>query len=171
MLGLEYIGGVGSALSNIGGALSIGFGVQRETWRALACLNVLRGRPGEYNRYDKEHQHPISIDHVPVFIPSAVKGAEYAAYKHSPLPQNGDEIRLLELLPATFSKSRDFISCRLVIRRLSEVPQYEALSYTWGTLARDVPVFVVPNPLPEGLATSEALPVTPQLYAALKRLR
>lgn len=105
------------------------------------------------------------------FIPSAVKGAEYAAYKHSPLPQNGDEIRLLELLPATFPKSRDFISCRLVIRPLSEAPQYEELSYTWGTLARDVPVFVVPNPLPEWLAVSEALPVTPQLYAALKSVR
>jgi len=137
------------------------YGVLERTTRA----------PREYNRYDKEHQHPISIDQIPVSIPSAVKEAEYAAYKHSPLPQNGDEIRLLELLPATFHKSPDFIACRLVIRRLSEDPQYEALSYTWGTLARDVPIFVVPNALPEGLAVSKALPVTPQLYAALKRLR
>jgi hypothetical protein len=146
MASLGYIGALGSALSNIGVTLSIGHGVQREIWRTRAGLNVLHWHPGEYNRYDKEHQNPIPIDQVPVSIPSAVKGAEYAVYKHSPLPQNRDEIRLLELLPATFPKSRDFIACRLLVRRLSEVPQYEALSYTWGTLARDVPIFVVPNP-------------------------
>ncbi|PMD48141.1 HET-domain-containing protein [Hyaloscypha variabilis F] len=171
MASLGYVGALGSALSNIGVTLSIGHGVQREIWRTRAGLNVLHWHPGEYNRYDKEHQTPIPIDQVPVSIPSAVKGAEYAVYKHSPLPQNRDEIRLLELLPATFPKSRDFIACRLLVRRLSEVPQYEALSYTWGTLARDVPIFVVPNPPPEELVVSEALPVTPQLYAALKRLR
>ncbi|KAE9376315.1 HET-domain-containing protein [Stipitochalara longipes BDJ] len=169
---LGYMGGLNSAFSNnLGNVLTIGHGLERETWRTVACLNVIRWRPGEFNRYDKEHQQPLSIDKVPVSIPSVVRSTEYATYKHSPLTQNGDEIRLLELLPATFAKFRDFVACRLVVRRLSEDPQYEALSYTWGTLARDVPIFVVPNPPPEGLVVSEALPMTPQLYAALKRLR
>jgi Heterokaryon incompatibility protein (HET) len=168
---MGHIGAVGGSINRIGDMLTMGHAAQRDVWRSVACLNQLWAQPGEYNRYCKDHQRPISIDSVPVSIPSAVRGAKYATYQHTPLSENGDEIRLLELLPALFTKSKDFIACRLVVRRLSECPQYEALSYTWGTLARDVPIFIVPSPLPQGLLVSEALPMTPQLYAGLKRLR
>jgi hypothetical protein len=171
MASFGYIGSVNLGLSTASPAVSIGHGIQREIWRSHACLNGLWSLPGEYNRYGKEHQRPISIDLVPVCIPPSVKEAKYSDYKHTPLSEKGDEIRLLELLPALFSKSRDFIACRLVVKRLSENLQYEALSYTWGTRARDVLIFVVPHPLPDGLLVSEALQMTPQLYAALKRLR
>ena len=111
----------------------------------------------------------MSIDRVPVYTQPAVKEAKYTEYRHTRLTEEGDHIRLLELLPAICSKSPEFIACQLITKRLSENPQYEALSYTWGTLARDVPVFVVPNPLPDGLVVSVALSITPQLYAALRR--
>jgi hypothetical protein len=172
MEGLQYLCRLrGVAFPNIGGTMLIGHSLHREIWRSIACLGVLGSRPGEHNRYGKGHEQPISIGHVPVYIPPTVKETKHIEYRHTPLAGTGDEIRLLELLPTLFSKSRDFIACRLVVTRLSENPQYEALSYTWGTRPRDIPIFVVPDSLPEGLVVSEALPVTPQLYAALKRLR
>lgn len=126
-----YIGGMNITPSRAG-MLNFGHAAQREMWRSVACMYQLWAQPGEYNRYCKDHQKPISIDVVPVSIPPAVRAAEFTTYKHTPLTGNGDEIRLLELLPALFTKSRDFVACRLVVRRLCEDPQYEALSYTWG---------------------------------------
>lgn len=170
----EHMSALSFGLSNLDPALTLSHAIQGQAFRGLACLHSIHAHHGEHNRYSKEHQRPISIDHVPVQIPLAVRDAKCSEYKHSRLTE-GDQIRLLELLPTTWSKSPDFIACRLVTKKLSGKPPYEALSYTWGTLAREVPMFVVPHqlpsPLPDGFVVCDALLMTPQLYAALKRLR
>jgi hypothetical protein len=167
----EYTPTLNFALGNLGKFTSISHTAQDQTFRGLACWNRTSSHFGEYNRYSKERRNPISIDRVPVHIPPAVKAAKHTEYKHTRLAGEGDEIRLLELLPSVWSKPQDLVACRLVGSKLTENPQYEALSYRWGTLARDVPIFAVPHPLPDGLVVSDALPTTPQLYAVLKRLR
>jgi Heterokaryon incompatibility protein (HET) len=50
---------------------------------------------------------------------------------------------------------------------ISNPHEYEALSYTWGTLAKDFPIIVVS----EDLAMQSAILATPHLYEALVRLR
>ena len=167
----EYTPPLNFAIGSLGQFMSIGHTAQDQTFCGLACWNRTSSHFGEYDRYSKEHQSPISIDRVPVHIPPAVKAAKYTKYKHTRLARQDDEARLLELLPSVWSKSQDFVPCHFLRSKRSENPQYEALSYTWGTLARDVPIFAVPNPLPDGLVVSDALPTMPQLYAALKRLR
>lgn len=57
------------------------------------------------------------------------------AYQYQPL-QAPDSIRLVILQPSAFEESP--ILCDLIHVRLSDVPQNEALSYTWGdTTLRD----------------------------------
>lgn len=82
MAAFGYLGGTSFALSNLGGMVSIGHGIQRDLSRSRACLNGMWSQHVEHNRYDKEHQRPISIDRVPVYIPRSVKEAEYTDYKH-----------------------------------------------------------------------------------------
>jgi hypothetical protein len=156
-----YIDTLNFGLTTFNPALSLSHGMQGQVFRGVARLNSTSFHHGEQNRYSKDHQHPISIDQIPVHVPPAVRDAKYTEYKHARLTSQGDQIRLLELLPATWPKSQDFIACRLVTRNLSEQPRYEALSYTWGTLAREIPIFVVPAPLPAGLMVYDALLVTP----------
>jgi hypothetical protein len=162
---------VNFGLSTSDPATTYNHALQRQIWESLACWSRTSSHFGEHNLYSKDHQRALSIDRVPVHIPVAVKEAKFTKYKLQELNGEGDLIRLLELLPRTWSKSPDFIACRLVIKWLSEDPKYEALSYTWGTLARDIPIFVVPSPLPHDLVVSEALLVTASLYAALRKLR
>ena len=54
-------------------------------------------------------------------------------YVYQPLDETNDEIRLITLLPAADRDSE--VICDLSIVRLTDedVPQYEALSYTWGS--------------------------------------
>ena len=56
-----------------------------------------------------------------------------AQYVYQPLDESNDEIRLITLLPAADRDSE--VICDINIVRLTEedVPQYEALSYTWGS--------------------------------------
>ncbi|KAI4937077.1 uncharacterized protein J4E92_001804 [Alternaria infectoria] len=63
----------------------------------------------------------------------AVETAEMAQYVYQPLDESNDEIRLITLLPAADRDSE--VICDINIVRLTEedVPQYEALSYTWGS--------------------------------------
>jgi hypothetical protein len=56
------------------------------------------------------------------------------------------------------------VACDLLPTPLSEAPSYEALSYAWGSQARDTRVAVKSQP-------GRVLSVTPSLYAALKRFR
>ncbi|KIV99187.1 uncharacterized protein PV09_09140 [Verruconis gallopava] len=50
-----------------------------------------------------------------------------------------DSFRLLKLLPGEGSEP---IGCTLVHARLSEVPEYEAISYAWGNVVSEHPVFL-----------------------------
>jgi hypothetical protein len=50
-------------------------------------------------------------------------------YRYSPLPPDGDEIRLLRLLPGTSSAD---IEIEIFHVKASSNPVYEALSYVWG---------------------------------------
>jgi hypothetical protein len=68
------------------------------------------------------------------------------------------EIRVLDLLPG---KGDDAIQCALRIVSLGGEEEWEALSYVWGELIAE-----------NNIAISGHLrPVTPSLYAALRRLR
>jgi len=170
-MNIDYLQSFASALKLSDPLTGLSHGIWDTAGKAFVHWHRTSSRYGEFNRYSKDHQDPISIDRVPVLIPQAVKEAKHTEYKHAQLHKDKDQIRLLELLPAVWSKSQDYIACRLVAKKLSETPQYEALSYTWGTLARDVPIYVVPNPLPQDLIVTEALLMTPSLYSALTRLR
>jgi hypothetical protein len=50
-----------------------------------------------------------------------------AIYKHHPLSAHGNETRMLRLV----NRSR-FISCRLRVVSLDDMPDYLAASYVWG---------------------------------------
>ena len=64
-----------------------------------------------------------------------------APYEYSALDEEASEIRLMTLLPGRF---KDDISITLETVTLTEehVPQYEALSYVWGSKKRPVDIFV-----------------------------
>lgn len=69
-----------------------------------------------------------------------------------------DQIRILELLPG---EAEEPISVRILHAPITEISNCEALSYEWGSPTQDVHIFC------EG----KTLKVTPNLVAALKRLR
>lgn len=58
-------------------------------------------------------------------------------YEYRPLLDN--EIRILELLPGSNS---DSISCRLIHTSLDGSPNYEAVSYTWGSEPHDHFIYI-----------------------------
>lgn len=74
------------------------------------------------------------------------------------LSQEAREIRILFLLPGDVDVD---ISCKLVTVSLDNLPDYEALSYTWGDPTVKVPIRVNEN----------VLQVTPNLNNALRHLR
>lgn len=49
---------------------------------------------------------------------------------YSPLNLDDDEIRLVVLLPR---EKPGLVKCEIVVVKLSEGPEYEALSYTWDS--------------------------------------
>lgn len=61
--------------------------------------------------------------------------------QYEPLSRTQDEIRILDLLPGSGP-----ISCRLRNVKLSDSPQFEALSYFWGTSAKKKTVSVNGHP-------------------------
>ncbi|KAH6967918.1 heterokaryon incompatibility protein-domain-containing protein [Ilyonectria sp. MPI-CAGE-AT-0026] len=79
-----------------------------------------------------------------------------AGFQYEPLNASDDEIRILDLLPGPGP-----ISCRLRNVRLSDQPQYEALSYCWGTSPRKRDICVNGHSISVGL----------NLYSALHHLR
>ncbi|KAK0669445.1 heterokaryon incompatibility protein-domain-containing protein [Cercophora samala] len=78
-------------------------------------------------------------------------------FTYEPLASPNLEIRILDLFPG----SRNTISCHLRVARLSDSPQYEALSYCWGS----------PTPQRSIKVNGKALSIGPSLYHALKDLR
>ncbi|KAI1189208.1 heterokaryon incompatibility protein-domain-containing protein [Nemania serpens] len=78
--------------------------------------------------------------------------------QYTPLDPSKKQIRLLTLLDGEWD---DSIRCELYVASLQDQPTYEALSYTWGPQVDLVDIYV--NDVP--------FPATPNLYAALRRLR
>ncbi|KAM3067243.1 hypothetical protein ACMFMF_009742 [Clarireedia jacksonii] len=83
---------------------------------------------------------------------------ESTSYKYQPLRSKSNDIRLLTLLPDVPGTD---INCRLEIISLDDQPQYEALSYVWGSSAVRKKVYI---------KGKEAL-VTTNLETALQHLR
>ena len=79
-------------------------------------------------------------------------------YVYMPLGSSRSEIRLLELLPDTRKYK---VNCRLFTARLSDLPVYEPLSYSWGSH----------TPLVEIIVNGDNFLVTCNLGAALAWLR
>ncbi|PVI03953.1 HET-domain-containing protein [Periconia macrospinosa] len=72
-----------------------------------------------------------------------------------------NEIRLLSLLPASDAASTTPIKCDIIIAALSDNPDYEALSYVWGSEPRNQSIQLA------GCDVS----ISPTLHSALLRLR
>ncbi|KAE9366430.1 HET-domain-containing protein, partial [Stipitochalara longipes BDJ] len=84
-------------------------------------------------------------------------------YHYSPLNDEAQEIRVIRLLPETYSS--DIRIC-LEIKRLTQdsVPEFEAVSYTWGSRKDPVNIFI-------GISGNRTLAVTRNLAEALPFLR
>jgi hypothetical protein len=84
-------------------------------------------------------------------------------YEYLPLNEEASHIRLLTLLPGKFSSK---IHINLQIEQLTAElrPQYEVLSYVWGSTEDPADIFV-------GESTKHELAVTQNLACALRYLR
>lgn len=113
------------------------------------------------------------IDKTPVDLPNVISEDELPPFKH-PCIDADSQIRLISLLPpespADRGESREPLQCTIEVHSLVEVPEYEALSYTWGGIHRHMPISVLRED-PEKNCMEEALFATPQLLMALRRLR
>ncbi|KAI1735317.1 HET-domain-containing protein [Xylaria scruposa] len=85
---------------------------------------------------------------------------------YQPLEQGVKSIRVLELLPGVFESD-----LRGVLRTvaLDNKPSYEALSYTWGTRTEGRTLKIRQST--HWMSRSNELPVTDNLFQALRRLR
>lgn len=81
-------------------------------------------------------------------------------YSALPAPEGGQPgtIRLLNILP---DEGQETVRCQLQVVSLSVAPPFEALSYAWGD----------PNPPEHIECNGQSKSVTPNLGAALRRLR
>lgn len=61
-----------------------------------------------------------------------------AGFRYQRLTQGSDEIRLLRIHPLGYTPMgyvpQEPVVCDVFVAKLSENPEYEALSYTWGSL-------------------------------------
>lgn len=85
--------------------------------------------------------------------------AEGSYFEHEPLKDNKGMTRLIKLLPSK-SPAKP-ISCEILHVSLSDAPDYEALSYTWGGQNADCVMY----------CKDKRLLVTRNLFLALARLR
>ncbi|KAI0183939.1 heterokaryon incompatibility protein-domain-containing protein [Xylaria flabelliformis] len=85
---------------------------------------------------------------------------------YQPLEPGVKSIRVLELLPSVFEAD-----LRGILRTvaLNDKPSYEALSYTWGTRTEGRTLKIRQNP--KWMSRSNELPITDNLFQALRRLR
>ncbi|KAI1866277.1 uncharacterized protein JN550_007665 [Neoarthrinium moseri] len=79
-------------------------------------------------------------------------------YQYRSLDIHSRQIRLLHLLPGVWD---DQVSCELHVASLDDTPEYQALSYVWGS----------PETTKLILLHGCEVPVTTNLHAALRRLR
>ena len=128
----------------------------------------------QYGRFDRRwamKRQPI--DKFQPDLPSVLDGDELSPYMYSSIRAN-EEIRLITLLPPKRqphdSSSRELLRCTIETHALAQAPPYEALSYTWGLLHRHKPITVVGED-ENGEGTEWAVMATPQVLAALRRLR
>ncbi|KAL8842282.1 MAG: hypothetical protein Q9176_002671 [Flavoplaca citrina] len=83
------------------------------------------------------------------------------------------QFKLLKILPPTNNSEEDIV-CELSWKTLDDPPEYEALSYTWGTTTQDqsIQVRMTPSPITSPLPPeTNIVHVTKHLLAALLRLR
>ena len=85
-------------------------------------------------------------------------------YHYSPIDKEASEIRLLTLLPGVFG-TKIRITIRSTVLSKSLVPEYEALSYVWGSTKRKACVYIQEA---EGEST---MGITRNLDEALQKLR
>ena len=92
-----------------------------------------------------------------------LKSQDSEAYQYTHLKEELHEIRLLTLLPGTFSS--DIRLCLDITPLTADhVPEFEAVSYTWGSACDPVNIFVGKN-------SRKTLPVTQNLAEALQYFR
>ena len=100
-----------------------------------------------------------------------------APYNYSALDESAGEIRLMTLLPGRFEDDVS-ITLETVILTKEHIPQYEALSYVWGSKKNPVAISVKAR-IPEGsksfsllgLSRRRTISVTQNLATALPYLR
>lgn len=103
----------------------------------------------------KSQTERVYHQHVDIFHPPP---GDWERYRYTPLPNAVFTVRLMQLEPG----DGDEIHCKLRNVHLGDARvQYEALSYTWGS--QIFQRFL--------LCEGKVLPVTQNLYDALKRLR
>lgn len=84
-------------------------------------------------------------------------------YQYCPLSENLQEIRVLYLLPGNFSEPIH-LKLEAVSFTPDIAPEFEALSYTWGSAKNPEDIFI-------GESNEYSLPVTQNLSVALHYLR
>ncbi|KAI4259489.1 MAG: hypothetical protein L6R42_004549 [Xanthoria sp. 1 TBL-2021] len=91
-------------------------------------------------------------------------------YKYTPLDPQTKTTRLLSLRPGSFDNE---IHVSLGIMHLTDndLPDYEALSYTWGSRDDPVDIWVADLPTDADPMGEGQLPVTQNLAVALRYLR
>ncbi|KAI4098230.1 MAG: hypothetical protein L6R37_006600 [Teloschistes peruensis] len=87
--------------------------------------------------------------------------------------QESTTFKILKILPSTSQEKKSSpgigsIECELSVESLFNPPEYEALSYTWGSATQDYPIRI--HTISDTLHTETVL-VTQHLHAALLRLR
>ena len=85
------------------------------------------------------------------------------------LPLRGDEIRLLTLLPGSFSSDVRILLDREIFFK-SNIPVFEALSYTWGSAENPISIRIASSS-DENPSNDMDLMVTQNLTAVLPYLR
>jgi hypothetical protein len=93
----------------------------------------------------------------------AVHSEHSEPYAYSPLDEEAQEIRLLTLLPGSFSSEIRFCLDITPFTK-SHVPSFEAVSYTWGSAENPVSIFI-------GNSGRKTLAVTQNLGKALPYFR
>ena len=87
-----------------------------------------------------------------------------ALYKYSPIDKEASEIRLMTLLPGAFG-TKIQVTLRNEVLSNSLVPEYEALSYAWGSVAIPDYIYI------QETDGESALAITQDLAEALQYLR
>lgn len=118
---VEVFGALSMAFSARNPLLRFSLMTRRTQKSIMACLEGMSYKFGEVNRYSKDHQDPVSIDHVPVQHRQAVKEVKHTVLKYEPLVVQ--DIKLLDLLPVTSAKTPEILSCNLVRKSLLGKPK------------------------------------------------